>query len=79
MQKLEQSGNPSGLKTLADKEPGSARGKNARSILNVYKSQTRTIDKLRKTNKELKKENRKLKVTLEKLNRINLEMEKRTD
>jgi predicted RNase H-like nuclease (RuvC/YqgF family) len=78
VKKLADKGDASALNTLADSEPNSVRGDNARALLKYHSKQTKQIKKLKSTNKNLKKENTQLKENLDKLNRINLEMEKRS-
>lgn len=77
LKKLELKGDTSALKTLANAEPESAWSDSSRAILKIYTAQQKKIKTLRKKNSSLLTENKKLQDNIEKLNQINLEMEKR--
>jgi len=79
LKSLEQKGSTAELKKLAGMEPVSDWGIYARSVLKTYSSQQKSINSLRKKNQSLTKENKKLQGNLDKLNQINLELEKRTN
>ena len=78
LEKLEQSGDISALKTLASSEKNSVWSESSRSILNIYTGQQKKIKSLNNKNKSLTAENKKLLGNLDKMNQINLEMEKRS-
>lgn len=78
LQKLEATGDTSVLENLAKTTPESSWGGNAKAVLSHHSKQQRKIMQLENDNKNLKKKNRHLTENLEKLNSINLEMEKRS-
>ena len=78
LEKLEKSGDISALKTLASSEKNSVWSESSRSILNIYTGQQKKIKSLNNKNKSLTEENKKLLGNLDKMNQINLEMEKRS-
>jgi predicted nuclease with TOPRIM domain len=79
LQELEKNGNADGLKTLAGLKPESDWSIYARSILKSYSTQQKELKSLQKKHKALTAENKKLRGDLEKLNQINLELEKRSN
>ncbi len=79
LQELEQNGSTNELKTLADLKPESSWSIYARSIIQSFSAQQKTLKTLQKKNKALTEENNKLRGNLEKLNQINLELEKRAN
>jgi len=79
LQKLEQNGNTEELKTLAELKPESDWSIYARSILKSHTAQQKSFKSLQKKHKALAAENKKLRGNLEKLNQINMELEKRSN
>ena len=77
LQSLEQSGSTADLEKLAADRPDSKWGNYARSVLKIHDAQQKNIKSLQKENNSLTKENKTLQGNLEKLNQINLELEKR--
>lgn len=71
LKQLAKKGDTTALNELAKNDPDSPAGKDARTLLSIYKAQDKKI-------RSLQKENKKLKADLEKMNQINLEMEKRS-
>ena len=79
LKSLEKSGDTSGLKSLANNKTESAWRDYSRSILKIYDNQQKKIKSLQKSNSDLNNENKKLQDDLNKLNQINLELEKRSN
>ena len=69
---LEKNGDTSVLKKLSADKAGSAWGEYSDSVLKIYSAQDKKI-------KSLQKKNKKLQDDLNKLNQINLELEKRAN
>lgn len=78
LKKLEKKDDPSNLKKISESDPQSIWSERAHSILKTYSAQQEKISRLNNKNRELIEENTKLKDNIDKLNRINLEMEKRS-
>jgi len=78
LEKLEKSGDQSALKALASSEQNSVWSESSRSILNIYAGQQKKINSLHKKNKSLTEQNKKILGNLDKMNQINLDMEKRS-
>ena len=76
LQEFEQNGSTKDLKALADLKPESDWSIYARSII---KGQQKILKSLQKKHKALTEENNKLRGNLEKLNQINLDLEKRAN
>ena len=86
LESLEQKGSTADLKKLASAKPESEWSVYARSVLQIHDGQQRSIKSLQKKNKNLANKNKSLadqnktlQSNLEKLNQINLELEKRSN
>jgi len=79
LQNLEQKGSTTELKELANMKPGSEWSGYAKSVLKIHANQQKSISSLKKKNNSLGSENKILQDNLDKLNQINLELEKRTN
>lgn len=77
LKSLEKTGDTTTLKTLADDKDESAWSGYSRAVLKIYSAQEKRIKSLQKKNSSLSEENKKLQSDLNKLNQINLELEKR--
>jgi septal ring factor EnvC (AmiA/AmiB activator) len=79
LQNLENKGSTTELKKLTTKKPATAWNRYASSVLKIYSAQQKSIKSLKKKNSTLANENKTLQSNLEKLNQINLELEKRSN
>ncbi len=79
LKNLEKNGDTALLKNLAGKKGESAWGNYSNSVLKIYSIQAKKIKSLQKKNASLNRKNKKLQDNLDKLNQINLELEKRTN
>jgi len=77
LQSLEQGGSTADLEKLAAMQSDSKWSVYARSVLKIHDTQQKNIRSLQKENNSLVKENKTLQGNLDKLNQINLELEKR--